>query len=498
MNYNDVRNDVEYGFQEMTCQSVEAAWSNWGAWGRCSQSCDGGVTRRTRSCVSQGIVVDVLAGDPGCGCPGSSFEEQVCNTFCCPVWQICTADDCGNDDWTPLSAAADGAFAFGACPECGDTTLELTRHCKCREPDGRFRFGDLTTPAFSTTFANFQHDCPLAVGEVVENSFAGIAYIAKTSKVCDGPCCEGWQPWSEWGACDDSCFDSNNGALTAPAVARTQTRNRNCGCEGTTEVATDFSNCPSLDGLTFLPAETEIRACTAEPSPCAYWAEWGAYSACSATCRAVLYDGTAAVGARCTADPQDAGGLQVRERVCNFGDVGAAGCPETDRTESQACVLLSDCCQYDQWSLWSQCLTDVGESCSANGQPGKTLALLPMETFCSQENERASVTLSVAILSFATIAITWKSVSFPNAQRGPSGECGPSAACLVVQEQSQEHETAAVTSSDQVKNKMKTRKRTNFQNFRCLSVQWRFQLCSFPVRLWRQHLLKLLHHRNSA
>jgi hypothetical protein len=389
MNYNDVRNDVEYGFQEMTCQSIEAEWSNWGAWGRCSQSCDGGVTRRTRSCVSQGIVVDVLAGDPGCGCPGSSFEDQVCNTFCCPVWQICTADDCGNDDWTPLTAAADGAFAFGACPECGDTTLELTRHCKCREPDGRFRFGDLTTPAFSTTFANFQHDCPLADGEVVENSFAGIAYIAKTSKVCDGPCCEGWQPWSEWGACDDSCYESNNGALTAPATARTQTRNRSCGCEGTTEVATDFSNCPSLDGLTFLPAETETRACTAEPSPCAYWAEWGAYSACSATCRAVLYDGTAAVGAQCTADPQDAGGLQVRERGCNFGDVGAAGCPDADRTESQACVL-GDCCQYDQWSLWSQCLTDVGESCSANGQPGNTLALLPRPTFVHRKTNAAA------------------------------------------------------------------------------------------------------------
>jgi hypothetical protein len=57
----------------------------------------------------------------------------------------------------------------------------------------------------------------------------------------------------------------------------------------------------------------------------------------------------------------------------------------------------------------------------------------------------------VETLSFATIAITWKTVSFPSVLRGPNGECGPSAACLVVQEQSQEHETAAVMSSAQVK-----------------------------------------------
>ncbi|CAG5080554.1 Oidioi.mRNA.OKI2018_I69.PAR.g9643.t2.cds [Oikopleura dioica] len=369
MNYADIRNDVEYGYQEMTCQNVAAQWSNWSAWGRCSQSCAGGVTQRTRSCVSGGVVANDLAGNAGCGCPGSATESQPCNTFCCPVWQICTAETCGNSDWTPLTAENSADFGFGACPDCGDKTLELTRHCKCQEADGRFRFGDLTVPAFSTTFAHFQHDCTLATGETVENSFAGIPYIAKQTKVCDGSCCEGWQPWGEWGVCDDSCFDSQNGALNATDFPRFQSRQRTCGCNGT-EVATDFSNCPSLDGTQFLPLETEQRACASTPNPCPYWAAWGPYSACSATCQSVLFDAAAAPGAQCTADPADAGALRTRERGCLFGDVGSAGCPEPDRSETIACQL-GDCCQYDQWSAWGACLTDAGESCTANGQPGK-------------------------------------------------------------------------------------------------------------------------------
>lgn len=67
----------------------------------------------------------------------------------------------------------------------------------------------------------------------------------------------------------------------------------------------------------------------------------------------------------------------------------------------------------------------------------------------NQENERDKETLSAEILSSAIIAITWKTASSQNAQHGQIGECGPSAACLVAQEQSQEHETAAVTSSAQ-------------------------------------------------
>ena len=64
----------------------------------------------------------------------------------------------------------------------------------------------------------------------------------------------------------------------------------------------------------------------------------------------------------------------------------------------------------------------------------------------------------MAILSFVTTATTSKIASFLNALCGPSGDNGQSAACLVVPEQSREHETAAVTSSAQVKIFLQSRK----------------------------------------
>ena len=96
-------------------------------------------------------------------------------------------------------------------------------------------------------------------------------------------------------------------------------------------------------------------------------------------------------------------------------------------------------------------MTDVGEACSANGQPGKILAIFSEQTAFIKENEHDRETLSAAILSFATTATTSKIASFLNAQCGLNGDIGQSAACLVVQEQSHEHETAVVTSSAQVK-----------------------------------------------
>jgi len=97
-----------------------------------------------------------------------------------------------------------------------------------------------------------------------------------------------------------------------------------------------------------------------------------------------------------------------------------------------------------------------------------------------QENERGKETLSVAILSSAIIAITWKTASSQNAQHGQIGECGPSAACLVAQEQSQEHETAAVTSSAQVNFYFDIKEESQINKFQTPVLAMATSILQFP------------------
>ena len=46
-------------------------WGSWGSWSTCSQTCNGGIRYRTRSCVG------------GTTCTGSNIEKQRCNTNPC-------------------------------------------------------------------------------------------------------------------------------------------------------------------------------------------------------------------------------------------------------------------------------------------------------------------------------------------------------------------------------------------------------------------------------
>ena len=48
-------------------------FSDWSAWGQCSQTCGGGVKLRNRSCLG------------GSDCEGSTTEVQECNTDSCEL-----------------------------------------------------------------------------------------------------------------------------------------------------------------------------------------------------------------------------------------------------------------------------------------------------------------------------------------------------------------------------------------------------------------------------
>ena len=64
----------------LTCDvlAVKGAWSTWGTWADCSQSCDKGMTSRRRSCESVVVGLDFLP------CNGDSTESKLCLLRPCP------------------------------------------------------------------------------------------------------------------------------------------------------------------------------------------------------------------------------------------------------------------------------------------------------------------------------------------------------------------------------------------------------------------------------
>mmetsp|Transcript_62971 Transcript_62971/g.99934 ORF Transcript_62971/g.99934 Transcript_62971/m.99934 type:complete len:340 (+) Transcript_62971:104-1123(+) len=59
-------------------RAIPCVWHNWGGWTSCSKPCGTGQTSRTRG-------VKVKAAHGGAGCSGSSKETKNCNTHHCPV-----------------------------------------------------------------------------------------------------------------------------------------------------------------------------------------------------------------------------------------------------------------------------------------------------------------------------------------------------------------------------------------------------------------------------
>jgi len=81
---------------------IDGSWSNWGAWGDCSATCDGGLQTRLRVQLTQ-------ANECGKTAQGSMEETQSCNTD-----KKCFIDvDCKWAEWTAYSTCK--AFEPGTC-----------------------------------------------------------------------------------------------------------------------------------------------------------------------------------------------------------------------------------------------------------------------------------------------------------------------------------------------------------------------------------------------
>ncbi|KAL4237893.1 hypothetical protein ACF0H5_002603 [Mactra antiquata] len=100
---------------EASC--VNGGYTDWSAWGTCSQACGMGTQTRTRTCTNPAPQFG------GLDCMGPPMEQQVCQIVPCPI-------NGGYTDWS----------AWGTCSQaCGMGTQTRTRTCTNPAP----QFGGL-------------------------------------------------------------------------------------------------------------------------------------------------------------------------------------------------------------------------------------------------------------------------------------------------------------------------------------------------------------------
>lgn len=97
-------------------------------------------------------------------------------------------------------------------------------------------------------------------------------------------------------------------------------------------------------------------------SPCPYWSEWSAPSACPVTCfEPELTDQS---DCRTKSVP-----MRYQTRTCIRGSVGTGECIG-ETIKYLPCDDLPFCCLYSNWSVWNICRLQNGLSCQRNEELG--------------------------------------------------------------------------------------------------------------------------------
>uniref|UniRef100_UPI00193A61B8 uncharacterized protein LOC120335429 n=1 Tax=Styela clava TaxID=7725 RepID=UPI00193A61B8 len=334
-------------------------WSNWSIWAKCSATCDGGVTSRTRICVG-GSVGDL-------GCIGDTMETDSCNNDDCPVfsfwstWTTCSTS-CGRGTRTHTRVCLNGlAGSLGCdgplseselcnpqdCPSWADWASWSSCSTTCGAGD-RTRFRTCVQATSDGSEVILSDDCAGSESQV---------------ELCIEGSCPYWMEWSSWSGCSVTCGENGRRTRTRFCVGGDET---NDGCDGP---STDSESCNELD-CPFWSEWTAFTECdvtcgggkrshtriclngkagdvgcvgpTFEESfcngqACPFWSKWSAYGECSQSC---------------------GGGEHTRQRTCIGGEIGDAGCQGlnifTDACSVRPCPIWTD------WTLWTECSKTCG------------------------------------------------------------------------------------------------------------------------------------------
>eukprot|EP01004_Peranema_trichophorum_P002386 NODE_144_length_3469_cov_340.552002_g122_i1.p1 GENE.NODE_144_length_3469_cov_340.552002_g122_i1~~NODE_144_length_3469_cov_340.552002_g122_i1.p1 ORF type:complete len:1105 (-),score=461.08 NODE_144_length_3469_cov_340.552002_g122_i1:155-2980(-) len=289
---------------------VDCVMSNWGSWTPCDKTCGGGFSSRTR-------VVQRSATNGGVPC-GSTIEHQQCSQNPCSVdcvmgswsqWSVCSKP-CGTGSSTRTRVVISAPIAGGrAC----ESTLE-TKVCNVEPCVANCVQSDWTV--WSRCSVTCGTGIKTRTRKTITQPSIGGAKCGPTFEQsecseakCPADCVMG--AFGTWSVCDKSC---GGGVMRRQRFIQTP--------------AVNGGSCGQTVEVTACNTQTCVTNCV--------MGDWGAWSACSATCGA---------------------GLQTRARRIAIAGVGCGATQET-----QACTIkpCSVDCSMSNWGEWSQCNKQCG------------------------------------------------------------------------------------------------------------------------------------------
>lgn len=314
--------------------ALDCKLSEWGDWGGCSDTCDGGQQSRTRNILSS-------SEDGGTGCTADLVEVQGCNEQTCGDSQ-----DCEWGDWTE----------WGACTaSCGGGHQERDRSVKI-------------APRFS--------------GALCDAKAKGQMQQCNTQE-CDKGCIDAkWGPWHEWGDCSAKCGETYRfrsreieqranhcGANVIGDVQEYEPceyvkceektidcqfsewedwEDCSCSCNGVQDRSRRVAVYNQNGGKHCSGALKMLRPCNVdmcdvgEKVDCVFggWSEW---SGCNAKC-----DGGTRTRHREVITPSANGGIPCEGGLVYLGPCNNQGCHYEVN------------CQWGQWSAWGECSHECG------------------------------------------------------------------------------------------------------------------------------------------
>ncbi|KAI1236572.1 hypothetical protein IHE44_0014825 [Lamprotornis superbus] len=152
--------DIQMDFCNSDPCPVHGNWGPWSSWGTCSRTCNGGQTRRHRSCDNP------RPASGGRACAGADVQIQRCSTDLCPVdgnwgqwqpWNQCSAS-CGGGEQTRVRLCSSPAPLNRGRPCPGDSS-QISRCNTQACPGGPARakgsiIGSINDVEFGIAFLN--------------------------------------------------------------------------------------------------------------------------------------------------------------------------------------------------------------------------------------------------------------------------------------------------------------------------------------------------------
>lgn len=257
---------------------VDCVFSDWEEWRNCSRTCGGGQSFRHRA-------LQVPPNSGGLCNTSTTDETRGCNNQpCAPEGPNSTGTPCQFNLWGQWSTCSH---------ECGSGTRKRVRSVAA-EATGS---GDT---------------CNGGVTEIVS--------CEGTETACLPVDCV-WGPWEDWSGCTKSCGGGYIRRNRFVAIA------------------------PVRGGRLCQPLETaQVEACNSEPcNPCVdgFWADWGPWSGCSATCS----NGTRARHRELGQPPSSCGKPPIGKK------------DDFEVCMNAPCVADADC-RLSPWGSWSSCCPD--------------------------------------------------------------------------------------------------------------------------------------------